>query len=305
MSLTKLSLCAPAKVNHFLHITGQRADGYHLLQTCFQFLDHFDELEFVLRNDDKIVLLPENMAGIPNETNLIYRVAKALQHTASIQQGVTITVNKHLPIGAGLGGGSSNAATTLLALDLLWELDWPLDDLMKLGLSFGADIPVFIKGHAALAEGVGELLTPIKLTENWLVVITPPCQVISAKMYADSELTRNTPAFRIEALAKGEFKNNFSELRNDFELLVRRRYPEVDDAMKWLSNFGEPRLSGSGASVFASFETEQAAKKVIEKLPAHLKGFIAKGVNESPAVKAVNKVRYTHSSECEEYAHSS
>jgi 4-diphosphocytidyl-2-C-methyl-D-erythritol kinase len=295
MSLTKLSLCSPAKVNHFLHITGQRSDGYHLLQTCFQFLDHGDELEFVLRDDDKIVLLPENMSGIPNETNLIYRVAKALQHAAPIPLGVTITVNKCLPVGAGLGGGSSNAATTLLALDLLWGLDWRLDDLVKLGLSFGADIPVFLKGHAAIAEGIGELLTPIELTENWLAVITPPCQVLSAKMYADSELTRNTPALRIEALAKGEFVNNFSELRNDFELLVRRRYPEVDDAMKWLSNFGEPRLSGSGASVFVSFETEQAAKKVIEKLPAHLKGFVAKGVNVSPAAKAVNEVRYAQS----------
>lgn len=291
MSLTKLCLCSPAKVNHFLHITGQRSDGYHLLQTCFQFLDHGDELEFELRDDNQIILLPADMAGISNETNLIYRVAKALQQTAPTPQGVTITVNKRLPIGAGLGGGSSNAATTLLALDLLWGLDWPLDDLMKLGLSFGADIPVFIKGHAALAQGIGEQLTPIKLTENWLAVVTPPCQVISAKMYADSELTRNTPALRIEALAKGEFKNNFSELRNDFEPLVRRRYPEVDDAMKWLSNFGEPRLSGSGASVFASFETEQAAKNVIEKLPAHLKGFFAKGVNISPAAQAVSKVR--------------
>lgn len=289
MSLSKLRLHSPAKVNHFLHITGQRSDGYHLLQTCFQFVDYGDELEFTLRDDHLIVLLPNEMAGIPNETNLIYRVAKALQQSAPIQQGVTISVNKRLPLGAGLGGGSSNAATTLLALDLLWGLDWTLDDLMRLGLTFGADIPVFIKGHAALAEGVGEKLTPIELTENWLAVITPPCQVSSAKMYADSELTRNTPAFRIEALAKGEFKNNFSELRNDFEPLVRRRYPEVDEAMKWLSNFGEPRLSGSGASVFASFETEQAAKNVIEKLPTHLKGFFAKGVNESPAAKAVKK----------------
>ena len=293
MSLTKLRLPSPAKVNHFLHITGRRLDGYHVLQTCFQFVDYGDELEFVLRDDHLIVLEPDNMAGIPNQTNLIYRVAKALQQFAPMQPGVTITANKRLPLGAGLGGGSSNAATTLLALDLLWGLDWPLDDLMSLGLTFGADIPVFIKGHASLAEGVGEQLTPIELTENWLAVITPPCQVSSAKMYADSELTRNTPAFRIEALAKGEFKNNFSELRNDFEPLVRRRYPEVDEAMKWLSNFGEPRLSGSGASVFASFETEQAAKKVVEKLPTHLKGFVAKGVNVSPVAQAMNKVRLT------------
>jgi len=291
MSLPKLCLCSPAKVNHFLHITGRRPDGYHLLQTCFQFLDYGDEITFELRDDNCIVLQPDNMAGIPNSQNLIYRVAKALQQQSNALQGVTITVNKRLPIGAGLGGGSSNAATTLLALDLLWGLDWPVDDLLTLGLTFGADIPVFIQGHAAFAEGIGEQLTPIQLPLNWLAVITPPCQVASAKMYADSELTRDTPTLRIEALAKREFIDNFSGLRNDFEPLVRRRYPEVDDAMKWLSNFGEPRLSGSGASVFACFKTEQAAKNVIEKLPTHLKGFVAKGVNKSPAAQAVDKVR--------------
>lgn len=287
----KLVLPSPAKVNHFLHITGRRNDGYHLLQTCFQFVNYGDELCFELRDDNQILLEPNNMQGIPNATNLIYRVAYALQQAAQIETGVTITAQKRLPIGAGLGGGSSNAATTLLGLNLLWDLHWPLEKLLNLGLRFGADIPVFINGHASLAEGIGELLTAIELEESWLAVITPPCQVISAKMYADSELTRNTPAFRIEHLAKGEFKNNFGELRNDFEPLVRRRYPDVDEAMKWLSNFGEPRLSGSGASVFACFTTEVAAKMVIDRLPPHLKGFVAKGLNKSPAVEAVNKVR--------------
>ncbi|HRE30493.1 MAG TPA: 4-(cytidine 5'-diphospho)-2-C-methyl-D-erythritol kinase, partial [Candidatus Berkiella sp.] len=249
--MNTLRLPSPAKVNHFLHITGQRSDGYHLLQTCFQFVDYGDELEFILRDDKQIILKPDNMLGITNESNLIYRVAIALQTAANVTQGITITVHKQLPLGAGLGGGSSNAATTLLALNELWDLNWSVDELMALGLCFGADIPIFIKGVASLAEGIGEQLTPITLNESWLAIITPPCQVISAKMYADSELTRNTPAFRIGHLAKGEFKNNFSELRNDFEPLVRRRYPEVDDAMKWLSNFGKPRLSGSGASVFA------------------------------------------------------
>lgn len=290
-AFSRLSLRSPAKVNHFLHIIGRREDGYHLLQTCFQFLDYGDEMSFTLRDDSQIVLQPDNMMGIPNATNLIYRVAYAFQQATHTQQGITISVNKRLPLGAGLGGGSSNAATTLLVLDLLWGINWPLNDLMSLGLSFGADIPVFIKGQASLAEGVGEQLTPIELDQPWVAVITPPCQVISAKMYADSELTRNTQALRIEALAKGEFKNIFGELRNDFEPLVRRHYPAVDDSMKWLSNFGEPRLSGSGASVFACFETETAAKSVIEKLPTHLTGFVAKGVNESPTVQAVKKVR--------------
>lgn len=288
---SRLSLLSPAKVNHFLHIVGRREDGYHLLQTCFQFLDYGDDMSFELRQDSQIVLHPENMMGIPNSSNLIYRIACAFQQATQTQQGMTISVHKRIPLGAGLGGGSSNAATTLLALDLLWGTNWPLNDLIKFGLPFGADIPIFIKGQASLAEGIGEQLTTIELEQPWVAVITPPCQVITAKMYADSDLTRNTPAFRIEALAKGEFKNTFGELRNDFEPLVRRHYPAVDDAMKWLSNFGEPRLSGSGASVFACFETEAAAKNVIEKLPAHLTGFVAKGVNESPTAQAVKKVR--------------
>lgn len=288
---SQFNVRSPAKVNHFLHIIGRRDDGYHLLQTCFQFLDYGDEMSFELRDDSQIVLLPNNMMGIPNASNLIYRIAYAFQQATNTQQGISITVHKRVPLGAGLGGGSSNAATTLLMLDLLWGINWPLNDLISFGLSFGADIPIFIKGQASLAEGIGEQLTPIELEQPWVAVITPPCQVISAKMYADSELTRNTQALRIEALAQGDFKNTFSELRNDFEPLVRRHYPAVDDAMKWLSNFGEPRLSGSGASVFACFETETAAKSVIEKLPTHLTGFIAKGVNESPAVQAVKKVR--------------
>ncbi|MGE3318053.1 MAG: 4-(cytidine 5'-diphospho)-2-C-methyl-D-erythritol kinase [Candidatus Berkiella sp.] len=290
--MTKLCLLSPAKVNHFLHIIGQRNDGYHLLQTCFQFLDYGDELSFELRDDSKIELLPEEVMAIPKTSNLIYRIAKAFAHATGATRGITISVNKRLPIGTGLGGGSSNAATTLLALDALWGTNWSLNDLMAFGLSFGADIPIFIKGHASLAEGIGEQLTPVSLRERWLAVILPPCQVITAKMYADSELTRNTPTFRIEALAKVDMTADVSELRNDFELLVRRHYPEVDAAMKWLSNFGKPRLSGSGASVFACFETEQLAKNVIEQLPTHLTGFVAKGVNKSPTVEAVNKVRF-------------
>lgn len=290
--LNKLCLLSPAKVNHFLHIIGQRNDGYHLLQTCFQFLDYGDELSFEMRDDSKIELLPNNMMNIPKESNLIYRIASAFAKATNTTKGITITVNKRLPVGTGLGGGSSNAATTLLALDALWQTNWTLDDLMTFGLGFGADIPIFINGHASLAEGVGERLTPVSLTERWVAVILPPCQVITAKMYADSELTRNTPAFRIEALAKVDMTANVSELRNDFELLVRRHYPEVDAAMKWLSNFGKPRLSGSGASVFACFETEQLANNVIKQLPTHLSGFVAKGVNKSPAVAAISKIRF-------------
>jgi 4-diphosphocytidyl-2-C-methyl-D-erythritol kinase len=290
--ITHFCLPSPAKINPFLHITGRREDGYHLLQTAFVFLDYGDELQFTLRDDRQILLEPNMMAGIPTEQNLIYRIALALQQMSHCQQGVTITVNKRLPVGAGLGGGSSNAATTLLGLNLLWQLNWSLADLTSLGLTFGADIPIFISGHAALAEGIGERLTPVEMPEVWYAVVTPPCQVISAKMYADPELTRNTPSFRIEALARSDFTKTLSELKNDFESLVRRRYPQVDDAMKWLSNFGKPRLSGSGAGVFACFATEQQAKKVMAALPTHLTGFVAKGANISPALQAVDNVRF-------------
>lgn len=281
-----ITIKSPAKINRFLHIIGRRDDGYHLLQTLFQFLDIADSLTFELRQDDKIVLLPENSCGVPTEENLIYRAAKALQSKTDSKQGITIVLDKQLPLGGGLGGGSSNAATTLVTLNHLWECNLPQSTLMTLGLRLGADIPVFIGGHTAFGEGVGEKLTPISLPEEWAILLLPDCHVSTPKMYAHFELTRDTPAFRIGALAKAEIQRTLGSFKNDFESVVRKTYPKVDEAMKWLSNFGEARLSGSGACVFACFNTEAKAREVAEQIPPYLKGWVAKTLNQSPLYQA-------------------
>lgn len=291
------SLPSPAKINRFLHIVGRRQDGYHLLQTLFQFLDYGDKLHFELRNDDQIVLHPADALGISTTDNLIYRAASALQKAAKTTQGVNIHWEKELPLGSGLGGGSSNAATCLFALNWLWNIHWPQQQLIDLGTSLGADIPFFLYGHTALGEGIGELLSAVALPETWVLVVIPPCQVVSAKMYAQPDLTRNTPAFRIEALVRDETDLDLSRLGNDFEPVVRRLYPEVDNAMKWLSNYGDAKLSGSGASVFACFNSQHHAKEVASYLPKPYKAFIAKGINKSPLMTAaeVLGIKYSHS----------
>lgn len=290
--MINFSLPSPAKINRFLHITGRRADGYHCLQTLFQFLDYGDQLSFATREDNAIVLNPPAPMDIPLETNLIYRAATALQQAANTQQGITIGVEKILPIGTGLGGGSSNAATTLVALNAAWKLHWTREQLMALGATLGADVPIFIYGHAAWGEGIGTDLTLAEPNEPWVLVVIPPCQVISAKMYGDSDLTRDTPAFKIGTLTKGELESLLSTLRNDFEPLVRRHYPQVDEAMKWLSNFGTAQLSGSGASVFSCYPSLEQAKAVERQLPSQWKGFIAKGLNQSPLMQAMEKLDF-------------
>lgn len=285
-------LPSPAKINRSLHITGRREDGYHLLQTLFQFLDYGDYLHFEWRNDNHIQLDPADMKDVAPQSNLIYRAALALQQTAKVRQGVRIRITKHLPIGAGLGGGSSNAATTLFALNHLWDLKWSLTDLKALGVTLGADVPVFIHGQAAWGEGIGEKLTSVDLDEPWVLVITPPCQVVTAKIYAHPDLTRNTPSFRIGSLARDEVVRLLSKLRNDFEPLVRKLFPEVDDAMKWLSNFARAQLSGSGASVFACFASLNQAHDVAQQLPKRFKGFVAKGTNKSMLLRAAEELGF-------------
>ncbi|MBN9288388.1 MAG: 4-(cytidine 5'-diphospho)-2-C-methyl-D-erythritol kinase [Gammaproteobacteria bacterium 39-13] len=295
------SLPSPAKINRFLHIVGRRQDGYHLLQTLFQYLDYGDMLHFELRNDNHIVLNPRDALGIPQTENLIYRAAEALRKAAQIEKGVTIHWEKQLPLGAGLGGGSSNAATCLFALNWLWQLNWSRQQLMDLGTSLGADIPFFLYGHTAWGEGIGELLTTVSLPESWILVVVPQCQVVSAKMYAQTDLTRNTPTLRIEALVRDETDLDLNGLRNDFEPVVRRLFPEVDNALKWLSNYGEARLSGSGASVFASFASFAEAKEVASRLPKPYKAFIAKGLNKSPLLLAAESLGIKYSpSECKD-----
>lgn len=278
------SLPSPAKINRFLHIIGRRQDGYHLLQTLFQFLDFSDVLHFEAREDGEIILLPDHMCNIPMQSNLIYRAAKLLQSTIPHPTfGATITVDKQIPLGAGLGGGSSNAATALLGLNKLWGLGLSSAALLTLGTQLGADISVFLRGQAALGEGIGDRLTLVEaLDEPWIVLLSPACEVATAKMYAHSDLTRNTPAFTIGTLTGDEIKSIVRAGKNDFEPVVCRDFPEVDNAMKWLSNFGKAQLSGSGASVFACFEKETAAQDVLNQLPSSLTGRVVKAMNVSP-----------------------
>jgi 4-diphosphocytidyl-2-C-methyl-D-erythritol kinase len=229
------------------------------------------------------------MMGVAPEHNLIYRAAQALKRAAGINLGALICIDKKIPLGAGLGGGSSNAATTLIALNHLWELHWTHSQLKALALTLGADVPFFIHGHAAWGEGIGEKLTSVELDEPWVLVITPPCQVNTAKIFAHPDLTRNTSSFRIGNLATDEVQNHFSQLKNDFEPLVRRIFPEVDSAMKWLSNFGKAQLSGSGSSVFACFTSLNQAQEVAQQLPQGFKGFVTKGRNKSLLIESIER----------------
>jgi 4-diphosphocytidyl-2-C-methyl-D-erythritol kinase len=265
---------APAKINLFLHIIGRRPDGYHLLQTAFQFLDHGDALRFTPRDDGAIRLLTP-LPGIPEHQDLTVRAAALLQRCAGSSLGVDIFVEKRLPMGAGLGGGSSDAATTLVALNRLWGVDLPEGQLAELGLQLGADVPVFVHGRAAWAEGVGERLTPMDLPESWYVVVIPPCHVSTAEIFAAPELTRNAPPLTIPAFLSGAGSNVC-------ESVVCRRYPEVGQALAWLGAYSQARMSGTGSAVFAAFDDKGRAQSVAEAVPAHWAVFMAQSCNRSP-----------------------
>lgn len=269
----RLTLPAPAKLNLFLHITGRRADGYHDLQTLFQFLDYADELSFALREDGEI-RLHSQLRDVAHDSNLIVKAARQLQHASGCRLGADIWLDKHLPMGGGLGGGSSDAATTLLGLNHLWQLEWDKDRLAILGLSLGADVPVFVHGHAAFAEGVGEKLTAVELDEPWFLVAIPQVTVSTAEVFSDPELTRDTPANKLRSLLEGGG-------RNDCQPVVQKRYKEVDNALILLNKFVPARLTGTGACVFGSFPNEDDADKVARQLPATLPSFIAQGRNVS------------------------
>ncbi|MCB1661175.1 MAG: 4-(cytidine 5'-diphospho)-2-C-methyl-D-erythritol kinase [Pseudomonadales bacterium] len=274
MSTSTLSLPAPAKLNLMLHITGRRTDGYHLLQTIFQFINYCDQLSFTLTKSPEIRLNTE-LDNVSVEQNLIYRAAKLLQAHTATKQGANVSLIKNIPIGGGLGGGSSDAATTLIGLNQLWRTGLSLQQLAEMGLTLGADVPVFIHGCASWAEGVGEQLTKVQLAEPWYLVITPACQVSTTEIFSHKELTRNTPAITIAtALGHGG--------KNDCESVVSALYPEVKMALNWLNQFAKARLTGTGSSLFASFETRQQAEQVFEQLPTPLTGFIAQGSNLSP-----------------------
>ncbi|MDZ7320596.1 4-(cytidine 5'-diphospho)-2-C-methyl-D-erythritol kinase [Kosakonia sacchari] len=276
---------APAKLNLFLYITGQRADGYHTLQTLFQFLDYGDTLTIEPRSDGEIRLLTP-VEGVPDEENLIVRAARLLMQRAAESgrlpagSGAEIAIDKRLPMGGGLGGGSSNAATVLVALNHLWGCKLSVDELAELGLQLGADVPVFVRGHAAFAEGVGEILTPANPPEKWYLVAHPGVGIPTPVIFKDPELPRNTPQRSIDTLLKCEFGN-------DCEVIARKRFREVDAALSWLLEYAPSRLTGTGACVFSEFDTESAARQVLEQAPEWLHGFVARGVNLSPLAQTI------------------
>lgn len=291
-AMPTLTLPAPAKLNLFLHVTGRRADGYHSLQTVFQLLDHGDTLHFETRNDADIELTPE-LPGVASADNLIVRAARALQAHTGCSLGARIHLEKRLPLGGGIGGGSSDAATTLLGLNHLWNLRLSIDELAMLGVRLGADVPVFVRGRSAFAEGIGERLQPVQLPESNYLILVPPCQVSTAQIFSEKTLTRNTSPITIAAFLEGgtpqenAYGHGGQLVRNDCEPVVRRLYPAVAHALDWLSQFEPARLTGTGACVFASFARRGDAEELLNRLPAGCKGFVARGVNVSPAHSAL------------------
>ncbi|AVX14290.1 4-diphosphocytidyl-2-C-methyl-D-erythritol kinase [Streptococcus pneumoniae] len=277
-----LTLPAPAKLNLMLHITGRRADGYHELQTLFQFLDYGDELVLRPREDGQIRLLTE-LPGVDHDSNLIVRAARLLQRESGCALGADIQLTKRLPMGGGIGGGSSDAATTLVGLDHLWNTRLGEDRLAELGLNLGADVPVFVRGRAAFAEGVGERLQPVDLPESWFLVIAPQVSVSTAEIFADPELTRNTPAITVRSLLAGGG-------HNDCQPVVEKRYPEVRNALSLLNKFVQARMTGTGACVFGSFPNEGEADKVRRQLPATLPSFVARGRNVSMLHRSLERM---------------
>ncbi|MBP0998713.1 4-(cytidine 5'-diphospho)-2-C-methyl-D-erythritol kinase [Serratia fonticola] len=271
---------SPAKLNLFLYITGRRADGYHQLQTLFQFLDYGDTLTVLPRQDDQIQLLTP-VEGVPDEQNLIVRAARLLQQhctthsIATLPRGADISIDKRLPMGGGLGGGSSNAATVLVALNELWQCGLSDDQLADMGLTLGADVPVFVRGHAAFAEGIGEQLQPANPVEKWYLVAHPGVSIPTPVIFADAELKRDTPVRPLNALLQAPYAN-------DCEPIARKRFREVEQLLSWLLQYAPSRLTGTGACVFAEFDSEPAALQVLNQAPAWLRGFVARGVNVSP-----------------------
>ncbi|GAA3525264.1 4-(cytidine 5'-diphospho)-2-C-methyl-D-erythritol kinase [Zobellella aerophila] len=275
-----LSLPAPAKLNLFLYITGRRDDGYHNLQTLFQFVDFGDTLTFIPTTDGSLALSPA-LPGVATEDNLILRAARLLQQHTGCPLGARIELDKRLPMGGGLGGGSSDAATTLVGLNRLWELGLAQEQLATLGLSLGADVPVFVKGQAAFAEGVGDILTPATPPEPWYLVLSPGVSVATAAIFTDPDLPRNSPSLSLE-------QRLLLPWENDCEALVKKRHPEVAKLLGWLLEYAPSRMTGTGACIFATFDSRPAAEKVLAQVPDSVTGFVAKGCNISPLFDALN-----------------
>lgn len=283
---------APAKLNLFLHVLGRREDGYHELQTVFQFLDLEDSISLSPRSDGRVRRISA-LEGVDEDTDLVVRAARKIKQHAGRDAGVDIAVEKRIPVGAGLGGGSSDAATTLRALDRLWDLNLGTERLAALGLELGADVPVFVRGEAAFAEGVGERLQPVELETPWYLVINPGCSVSTARVFADPALTRNSAPMRIRDFlpSGGDRKLSPHELfrstRNDCEAVVRALYPAVDEALRWLARAGDARMTGTGACVFAPFREREEAAQWLADLPGGWQGFVARGLNRSAMLALV------------------
>lgn len=281
--MTQLTCPAPAKLNLFLHVVGRRADGYHLLQTLFRFIDLNDTLHFTLREDGAVSRVSA-LEGVPPEQDLCVRAARLLRQETGCRLGVEIAVEKRIPMGGGLGGGSSDAATTLLALNRLWQLGLPRQRLMQLGLQLGADVPVFVFGDNAFAEGVGERLQAYVLPPAWYVVLHPPVQVPTAQIFGHPELTRHTNSMTMRALPTGGVfrAGRIAGLRNDLQAVVCRLYPEVAAHIEWLDQFAPALMSGSGACVFAEFASEAEAREVGRQMPPGMRGYVVRGLERHP-----------------------
>lgn len=283
---------APAKINLFLHITGQREDGYHLLQTVFRLLDYYDTIYLKTTNTSAIKRVNE-IEGVPERNDLCVRAAQLLQKHTGCQLGAEILVDKKIPMGGGLGGGSSDAATVLLALNQRWQLDLPREELLALGLQLGADVPFFIYGSNAWAEGIGEQLQAISLHDAYYVVLTPNVHVSTAKIFSNNQLTKNTIPKKIAAfseIAKLSTQNsalgNISgEFTNQLEKVVCSIYPEVKACLDWLKQYGDARMSGSGASVFLEVTDQEVANSIYQQKPKEYFGFVAKGLNQHPFIR--------------------
>jgi len=278
---------APAKINLFLHITGQRADGYHTLQTVFQLLDFYDTLHIKPTQNGEIKRINE-IDGVPASQDICALAASALQQKTGCKLGVEYMVEKRIPMGGGLGGGSSDAATMLLALNHLWRLGLSRSELMQIGLSLGADVPIFIFGKNAWAEGVGEILSPIDLPEQYYLVLTPAIHVSTAQIFANSTLTRDTKPLKIADFSReANLDSESGAFKNDLEAVVCKEFSAVANTLKWLSQFGQARMSGSGASVFVAIDSkkyasQQKANEILAQKPANVAGFVAKSLVKHP-----------------------
>lgn len=281
---------APAKINLMLRIVGRRADGYHLLQTIFRFVDYADEVRLAVREDGEIRRV-SNLPGVQPEQDLTVRAARLLKESTGSALGADIELVKRIPMGAGLGGGSSDAATVLLALNRLWRTDLTRAELQALALSLGADVPVFIFGESALGEGIGEILTPLRLPPEWYVVLTPPVSVETRRVFSHPQLKRDSKTVKIQGFSASGRRgteppeglgNDWRTAANDLQGLVCRLYPEVARHLEWLRQHGPALMTGSGSAVFGAFDSERAARAVFEALPPDMAGFVARGLDRHP-----------------------